>query len=413
MHIVFSVDDLTESFWPVPAPAPSPGSSSTPSPTQNVADGMTRSQSEWAFHRLINELSGSDSSPTTNTIERSPPPVQSLSRLEETVDETEDVVEIQKPQNHRRLPVDDQGKNRNRAPSSDPVDSSAPVVVDPNQYHAILKSKLELACAAVARRVGTVKPEDSSASASNQKQAQGSIVAQTSPGASSVRFSPTTSTQKKPDVPARQTTSISSRDDSDDDDLDGDADNGDPTDVKRARRMLSNRESARRSRRRKQEQMNEFDTQVRSFISCSYIYTFLESFLLFNSLQGFIGKVFTNSAVDNRILRADIETLRTKVKMAEETVKRVTGVNPLHWSRPNMGIPFSNTPSASSSIPPNSNHILKPANSSTNTSAGLAQNQRVETANFLPEQVNREGMQNPFAPDSNLYETLPHWNHKH
>ncbi|AEE79257.1 basic leucine zipper 25 [Arabidopsis thaliana] len=293
MHIVFSVDDLTESFWPVPAPAPSPGSSSTPSPTQNVADGMTRSQSEWAFHRLINELSGSDSSPTTNTIERSPPPVQSLSRLEETVDETEDVVEIQKPQNHRRLPVDDQGKNRNRAPSSDPVDSSAPVVVDPNQYHAILKSKLELACAAVARRVGTVKPEDSSASASNQKQAQGSIVAQTSPGASSVRFSPTTSTQKKPDVPARQT-SISSRDDSDDDDLDGDADNGDPTDVKRARRMLSNRESARRSRRRKQEQMNEFDTQVRSFISCSYIYTFLESFLLFNSLQGFIGKVFTN-----------------------------------------------------------------------------------------------------------------------
>ncbi|AEE79256.1 bZIP transcription factor-like protein [Arabidopsis thaliana] len=403
MHIVFSVDDLTESFWPVPAPAPSPGSSSTPSPTQNVADGMTRSQSEWAFHRLINELSGSDSSPTTNTIERSPPPVQSLSRLEETVDETEDVVEIQKPQNHRRLPVDDQGKNRNRAPSSDPVDSSAPVVVDPNQYHAILKSKLELACAAVARRVGTVKPEDSSASASNQKQAQGSIVAQTSPGASSVRFSPTTSTQKKPDVPARQT-SISSRDDSDDDDLDGDADNGDPTDVKRARRMLSNRESARRSRRRKQEQMNEFDTQVGQLRA--------EHSTLINRLSDMNHK-YDAAAVDNRILRADIETLRTKVKMAEETVKRVTGVNPLHWSRPNMGIPFSNTPSASSSIPPNSNHILKPANSSTNTSAGLAQNQRVETANFLPEQVNREGMQNPFAPDSNLYETLPHWNHKH
>nr|CAC79658.1 bZIP protein BZ2 [Arabidopsis thaliana] len=403
MHIVFSVDDLTESFWPVPAPAPSPGSSSTPSPTQNVADGMTRSQSEWAFHRLINELSGSDSSPTTNTIERSPPPVQSLSRLEETVDETEDVVEIQKPQNHRRLPVDDQGKNRNRAPSSDPVDSSAPVVVDPNQYHAILKSKLELACAAVARRVGTVKPEDSSASASNQKQAQGSIVAQTSPGASSVRFSPTTSTQKKPDVPARQT-SISSRDDSDDDDLDGDADNGDPTDVKRARRMLSNRESAKRSRRRKQEQMNEFDTQVGQLRA--------EHSTLINRLSDMNHK-YDAAAVDNRILRADIETLRTKVKMAEETVKRVTGVNPLHWSRPNMGIPFSNTPSASSSIPPNSNHILKPANSSTNTSAGLAQNQRVETANFLPEQVNREGMQNPFAPDSNLYETLPHWNHKH
>ena len=63
-------------------------------------------------------------------------------------------------------------------------------------------------------------------------------MAQTSPGASSVRSVPSTSIQKKLDVRARQATSISSRDDSDDDDLDGDADNGDPTDVKRARRYL-------------------------------------------------------------------------------------------------------------------------------------------------------------------------------
>lgn len=63
-------------------------------------------------------------------------------------------------------------------------------------------------------------------------------MAQTSPDASCIRSVPSTSIQKKPDVPARQTTSISSRDDSDDDDLDGDADNGDPTDVKRARRYL-------------------------------------------------------------------------------------------------------------------------------------------------------------------------------
>lgn len=54
----------------------------------------------------------------------------------------------------------------------------------------------------------------------------------------SFRFDHSTSIQKKPNAPARQTTSVSSRDDSDDDDLDGDADNGDPTDVKRARRYL-------------------------------------------------------------------------------------------------------------------------------------------------------------------------------
>ncbi|CAN6897897.1 unnamed protein product [Brassica oleracea] len=378
MHIVFSVDDLTDSFWPPPPPEPSPGSVSA----QNMPDGMTRSQSEWAFQRLLREMSGSDESPTTINV-RSPPPVQSEQSLS-TVDETSDVVEIQKPP-----PRDDKG-NRDRArSSSDPLDSD---VADPNQYHAILKSKLEIACAAVARRVGAVKPEDSGASGVNQKlsppagsQAQGSVVvAQTSPGASSVRSVPSTSVKKKPDVvPARQTTSISSRDDSDDDDLDGDmetADNGDPTDVKRARRMLSNRESARRSRRRKQEQMNEFDTQVNQLRA--------EHSTLLGRL-GDMNQKFDAAAVDNRILRADIETLRTKVKMAEETVKRVTGVNPLQWARPNMGMPVNNTPRIPST-----------------TGASLAPNQRVE--------VNSEGLQNQFATNpKNMYETMPHWNHKH
>ncbi|XP_009139366.1 basic leucine zipper 25-like, partial [Brassica rapa] len=231
----------------------------------------------------------------------------------------------------------------------------------------------------------------------------GSVVAQTSPDASSVRSVPSTSIQKKLDVPATQATSISSRDDSDDDDLDGDADNGDPTDVKRARRMLSNRESARRSRRRKQEQMNEFDTQAGQLRG--------EHSTLLSRLSDMNHKCDA-AAVDNRILRADIETLRTKVKMVEETVKRVTGVNPLHWARPNMGTPLNNTPSDSSRILPNSNHVLEPAIPST-TNAGLASNQRVERANLLPEQVNREGMQNQFATNPNLYETLLHWNHKH
>ncbi|CAH8382685.1 unnamed protein product [Eruca vesicaria subsp. sativa] len=379
MHIVFSVDDLTDSFWPPPAPEPSPGS--LPAPSHNMPDGMTRSQSEWAFHRLLQEMSGSDESPTTiNVLEMSPPPVQS------TVDETADVVEIQNPPPPRRNHVGDDEGNRNR----DPLDSD---VVDPNQYHAILKSKLEIACAAVARRVGSVKPEDSNASAVNQKQSppvgsqsQGSVVvAQTSPGASSVRSVPSTSVKKNADVVlARQTTSISSRDDSDDDDLDGDietADNGDPTDVKRARRMLSNRESARRSRRRKQEQMNEFDTQVNQLRT--------EHSTLLGRLSD-MNQKYDAAAVDNRILRADIETLRTKVKMAEETVKRVTGVNPLQWARPNMGMPVNNTPR----IP------------STTTGTGLAPNQRVE--------VNREGTPNLFATNpKNMYETMPHWNHKH
>ncbi|CAN6845065.1 unnamed protein product, partial [Brassica oleracea var. botrytis] len=77
-------------------------------------------------------------------------------------------------------------------------------------------------------------------------------------------------------VPARQTTSISSPDDSDDDDLDGDtetADNGDPTNVKRARRA--------------------------------------EHSTLLGRL-GDMNQKYDAAAVDNRILRADIETREQK-----------------------------------------------------------------------------------------------------
>ena len=113
-----------------------------------------------------------------------------------------------------------------------------------------------------------------------------------------------------------------------------------------------------------------------------------------------------------RFMALIYKQILVQVKMVEETVKRVTGVNPLHWARPNMGTPLNNTPSDSSRILPNSNHVLEPAIPST-TNAGLASKQRVERANLLPEQVNREGMQNQFATNPNLYETLLHWNHKH
>ncbi|KAJ0452305.1 putative basic leucine-zipper [Helianthus annuus] len=85
--------------------------------------------------------------------------------------------------------------------------------------------------------------------------------------------------QKNTAIPV---TSGSSRDLSDDDELDGDTEttqNADPTDVKRVRSDISQKN--------------------------------------------------TEAAVDNRVLKADVETMRAKVKMAEESVKRVTGFNPM------------------------------------------------------------------------------------
>ncbi|KAG2283052.1 hypothetical protein Bca52824_054272 [Brassica carinata] len=59
------------------------------SQAHTTVDGMTRSQSEWAFQRLLKEMSGSNQ--TNNAIDRSAPPVQSNQSLS-----TADVVEIQK-----------------------------------------------------------------------------------------------------------------------------------------------------------------------------------------------------------------------------------------------------------------------------------------------------------------------------
>ncbi|KAK8997618.1 hypothetical protein V6N11_012168 [Hibiscus sabdariffa] len=112
--------------------------------------------------------------------------------------------------------------------------------------------------------------------------------------------------QKKSGTQVRQTTSGSSRDDSDDGELEGDTEtteNIDPADAKRARRMRSNRESARRSRRRKQAHMNELEAQVGQLR--------VEHSTLLKRLTDMNHK-YDEAAVDNRILKADIETLRAK-----------------------------------------------------------------------------------------------------
>ncbi|CAK9275911.1 unnamed protein product [Sphagnum jensenii] len=86
-----------------------------------------------------------------------------------------------------------------------------------------------------------------------------------------------------------------------------------PGDEKRVRRMLSNRESARRSRRRKQAHLSDLEMQVAQLR--------VENTSLVKQLID-INHKFGAAAVDNRVLKSDVEALRVKVKMAEELAAR-------------------------------------------------------------------------------------------
>jgi hypothetical protein len=85
------------------------------------------------------------------------------------------------------------------------------------------------------------------------------------------------------------------------------------TDIKRMRRMVSNRESARRSRKRKQAHLADLEQQVDQLRG--------ENSSLFKQLTD-ANHTFSTAATDNRVLKSDVETLRVKVKMAEDMVAR-------------------------------------------------------------------------------------------
>ncbi|CAN6277712.1 unnamed protein product [Urochloa humidicola] len=86
-----------------------------------------------------------------------------------------------------------------------------------------------------------------------------------------------------------------------------------PQDVKKMRRMVSNRESARRSRKRKQAHLADLETQVDQLRG--------ENASLFKQLSD-ANQQFTTAVTDNRILKSDVEALRVKVKLAEDMVAR-------------------------------------------------------------------------------------------
>ncbi|WOK94997.1 hypothetical protein Cni_G03702 [Canna indica] len=86
-------------------------------------------------------------------------------------------------------------------------------------------------------------------------------------------------------------------------------------DIKRMRRMVSNRESARRSRKRKQAHLADLELQVDQLRG--------QNASLFKQLTD-ANQEFTEAATNNRVLKSSVEALRIKVKLAEDLVARGT-----------------------------------------------------------------------------------------
>ncbi|KAH1083395.1 hypothetical protein J1N35_023156 [Gossypium stocksii] len=292
MDRVFSVEEIPHHFWSSSA-ADGGGDDKNKSPGSE----MNRSASEWAFQQF----------------------------LREEVDK--------KGEDNEEEEAKENGCFENNKHDNIPADVE--------DYQAFLKKKLNLACAAVAMSMASfAKPQDSAArtdsgsQASNIPQLRSKTVSRGAgdkDGTAVAEVPSFPSGQKKLRAQVRPSTSIgSSKEQSDEDEVEGEnetMENMDPTDVKRVRRMLSNRESARRSRRRKQAHLTELESQVSQLR--------VENANLLKSLTD-ISQRYNEAAVNNRILKADVETLKAKVKMAEEAVKRTTGLNPVFHALPEI-----------------------------------------------------------------------------
>lgn len=231
-----------------------------------------------------------------------------------------------------------------------------PPPTDPRDHQTFLKRRLNLACAAVAfTRVTGISSPGPGPSTVDANQSQNTLVSEgraaslvsqsSATDARAIYIGAVSSTGSGPiGIPALppkpkggntqvRTTSGSSREQSDDDDQEvGPSEQSmDPSHLKRVRRKLSNRESARRSRRRKQAHLNDLEIQVAQLR--------VENSSLFKRFTE-INQKYSGASVDNRVLKSDVEALRAKVKMVESMVPKAA----------TAGFPFQNTSQVQSAV---------------------------------------------------------------
>lgn len=117
-----------------------------------------------------------------------------------------------------------------------------------------------------------------------------------------------------PHLPSKPVTSGSSQDQSDDEDCENDQ-SLEPGNEKRVKRMLSNRESARRSRRRKQAHLNELESQVAQLR--------VQNSTLAESLHTTSQKL-KDASKDNLQLKTYVEMLKAKLLAASALHRQLT-----------------------------------------------------------------------------------------
>ncbi|KAG0567839.1 hypothetical protein M758_7G110700 [Ceratodon purpureus] len=196
----------------------------------------------------------------------------------------------------------------------DEVEIAATATNSPQEYEFFLKKKLDLACAAVALSRSGSGGANSGPLAPQSSVTPGAFGAMSVGNPIGIPALP-----PKPEygamVPPTRSRAVTSGSDVSDDDESEQGHNVAPGDIKRVKRMLSNRESARRSRRRKQAHLSELEAQVAQLR--------LENSTILKRVTE-ISLKFQEAAIENRVLKADVATLQAKLKMAESLVSGAT-----------------------------------------------------------------------------------------